>query len=322
MLLTIAIPTFNRAGLLQEQLEKLLPWVEPYKNEAEILVLDNASTDGTKGLMESLSQTCCFLRYIRNQENLGFDGNTIKCIENAQGDYVALLSDDDRYIEETVSTLLHLVRQSQYSLICLNYYGFKLNELTPTVYYAEPRDMRFSPGTEIFMHPSVGHLSAFVYKTALANQCLPKVRRYIGTRYLYVALGIYVSNIAEAFFLGERVLATRIPDKVEWGFFDVCVTNAVRFYRDAAEEGVFTEAQQQKRERSIIRALPKHLIREIGVNGYEVMKPQLDMVDQLFNSYWVYRVMCKPIVFLGSFRLAQGLYARFYWFVRSLKDKR
>lgn len=322
MLLTIAIPTFNRYALLREQMQKLVPWVASFEHKVEILVLDNASADGTQAFMEDEARIHGFVRYIRNPENLGFDGNTIKCIENAQGVYVALLSDDDRYTDETFPVLLPLLESQRFSLVCLNYYGFREIESEPSVNYVEAQDKCFDPGTGIFQHPSVGHLSAFVYKTTLAQSCLPKVIRYVGTRYLYVALGIYVANHAASFFAGQRILATRIPEKVEWGFFDVCVISAVRFYRDAVEDGVFTTQQLVQREASIIRALPKHLIREIGVNGYQPIKAQLDTVNLLFGGYTRYRVTCAPLIALGKLSLVRLLYKNIYYVVRSMKDRR
>ena len=49
MLLTIAIPTFNRAPFLETNLLYLLA---QYKNNFKIIVQDNASTDNTKNVID------------------------------------------------------------------------------------------------------------------------------------------------------------------------------------------------------------------------------------------------------------------------------
>jgi glycosyltransferase involved in cell wall biosynthesis len=90
-LVTIAIPTFNRAALLRGCLASALS--QSYRN-FEVLVVDNASTDETG---ETLSEfTDPRLRVIRQERNIGLLPNWNACLAGANGEYVVLLSDDDR----------------------------------------------------------------------------------------------------------------------------------------------------------------------------------------------------------------------------------
>jgi glycosyltransferase involved in cell wall biosynthesis len=99
-LVTIAIPTFNRAeGYLSEALESALG--QTYSN-LEILVSDNCSTDGTKALVTSISDPR--LRYVRHEQNIGQRKNYAFCFEQAKGAYVLLLHDDDTVDDDFVST--------------------------------------------------------------------------------------------------------------------------------------------------------------------------------------------------------------------------
>lgn len=65
---------------------------QDYSN-LEILVCDNASTDGTDAYMATLEDPR--IRYIRHAENVGANGNFNSCLENATGEYFLLLHDDD-----------------------------------------------------------------------------------------------------------------------------------------------------------------------------------------------------------------------------------
>lgn len=90
-LVTIAIPTYNRAAsYLRSALESALGQTYP---ALEILVSDNASTDGTPELVASFGDPR--LRYFRHRESLAPNDNFNFCFQQARGAYVLLLHDDD-----------------------------------------------------------------------------------------------------------------------------------------------------------------------------------------------------------------------------------
>lgn len=98
VLLTIGIPTRNRAGYLHDLLAALEsqsgePGVAP--KDLEILVSDNASTDDTAALAQTVASRLPLLRYWRNQENVGARGNYHKLVEQATGRYLWIIGDDD-----------------------------------------------------------------------------------------------------------------------------------------------------------------------------------------------------------------------------------
>ena len=95
-LVTIAIPTFNRAGTyLPGALRAACQ--QSYTN-LEILVSDNASSDATGELVKREGDSR--VRYHRHPENIGSARNTNYCIQAAKGEYTLLLNDDD-LIDET-----------------------------------------------------------------------------------------------------------------------------------------------------------------------------------------------------------------------------
>jgi len=90
-LVSIGMPTYNRAdGFLPQALESAL--AQDYPN-VEIIVSDNASTDGTEDLIRSRGDPR--LRFFRHAESIGAIKNFNFCVEQANGDYFLLLHDDD-----------------------------------------------------------------------------------------------------------------------------------------------------------------------------------------------------------------------------------
>lgn len=101
--LTVAIPTYNRAGFLKKILETLR---EQYNEAMEILVSDNHSTDDTFQLVSAFQQNMPYLRYHRNACNLGGDANFVKLYELARTRYIWFLGDDDPVEGRAIKNIL------------------------------------------------------------------------------------------------------------------------------------------------------------------------------------------------------------------------
>jgi len=97
MKLSVVIVSYNVRHYLDECLESVQKALEGI--EAEVFVVDNASTDDT---MSVLPQKYTWVRFIASEENLGFSrGNNI-AIRQATGEYVLLLNPDTNVAEHTL----------------------------------------------------------------------------------------------------------------------------------------------------------------------------------------------------------------------------
>ena len=102
LLVTIAIPTYNRAdSYLRDALESALSQTYP---NIEIIVSDNCSTDGTGELVKNYSDKR--LKYIRHANNIGAINNFNFGVREAKGQYFLMLHDDDMIDSDFVQTCL------------------------------------------------------------------------------------------------------------------------------------------------------------------------------------------------------------------------
>lgn len=95
-LLSICVPTHNREAYLRHLLPELLRQAEAVRAQGpqiEVLVLDNASTDGTDAYLRG-GAGCGFV-HIRHPANIGGDRNFLACVDRASGRFVWLFGDDD-----------------------------------------------------------------------------------------------------------------------------------------------------------------------------------------------------------------------------------
>lgn len=121
-LLTIAIPTWNRADKLKAALSFLLPQIYQNKEYIEFIISDNASTDNTDEVVANINYLYPDLTYKYNKqtENTGFFGNFQKCISLGTGKYFWLLSDDDYVLPGVLTEIINLIIQNKVGAIFLN----------------------------------------------------------------------------------------------------------------------------------------------------------------------------------------------------------
>jgi len=124
-LLTIAIPTFNRAVYLDQTLRQLQNEISEFGiQNVEVIVSDNASPDYTEKVVNQVISSGLAIRYIRNSENIGSDANIAQCFNQAGGNYVLILGDDDLFVDGGLHDLLQNLSSHQYGVACLKSYGF------------------------------------------------------------------------------------------------------------------------------------------------------------------------------------------------------
>lgn len=119
-ILTIAIPTYNRCFYLQESLTRILKQVAGLHHKIDILVSDNNSSDGTQDMVLKLISNGAAIRYNRNPQNLGMDGNFVFCFKNSVSKYTWLLGDDDLLLDNTLSRLVKLLDDNDFGLVHLS----------------------------------------------------------------------------------------------------------------------------------------------------------------------------------------------------------
>lgn len=106
--LSILIPTYNRAEYLKKCLRSVLV---SQAEQIEVLVSNNASTDGTSNVLRSFSDPR--YRYFEQKENIGSLRNFQFLFQEANGTYFIFLTDDDFLLIDSVDRLLSFIEQQK-----------------------------------------------------------------------------------------------------------------------------------------------------------------------------------------------------------------
>lgn len=109
-LISVVIPTYNRAPFVGEAVESVL---NQTFTDYEIIVVDDGSTDNTR---ESLMRHGDKIKYI-HQENLGVSAARNTGIRNSTGTWLAFLDSDDQFRAEYLSRQME--RVGQFPGICM-----------------------------------------------------------------------------------------------------------------------------------------------------------------------------------------------------------
>jgi glycosyltransferase involved in cell wall biosynthesis len=91
-IVSVVIPTYNRKHSIKRSIESVL--VQSYDN-IEIIIVDDASTDGTNGVIYEFAKNKPNIIVIKNKNNLGLVDSLNRGVELAKGKYIARLDDDD-----------------------------------------------------------------------------------------------------------------------------------------------------------------------------------------------------------------------------------
>jgi|GEM_PF-2646290 len=111
-LLSILIPTYNRAKLLELNLRQLKSQINTdIQNEIEVIVSNNASTDHTEEVLEQYKHLSYF-KAISSQTNLGFDGNFASLVDRANGRFNWIFGDDDILLNGGLQRTLEMLRSN------------------------------------------------------------------------------------------------------------------------------------------------------------------------------------------------------------------
>ncbi len=114
-LVSIGMPVYNAQRHLRESLDSLLAQDH---TELEIIVSDNASTDGTEAICRSYAERDARIRYHRSDTNRGAVWNFNHVLELARGEYFMWAAHDDLRVPEYVSRCLGMLDNQADAVLC------------------------------------------------------------------------------------------------------------------------------------------------------------------------------------------------------------
>lgn len=111
--LSIAIPTLNRAEYLKFTIESFTSQIYPFANEVELVICSNACEDNTADIVRGFAQKCNFIKYKECNDRVPLGDNFKRTVDFAEGDYLILWGDDDIPAPYLIGYLLQRIEENR-----------------------------------------------------------------------------------------------------------------------------------------------------------------------------------------------------------------
>lgn len=118
-LLTLAVPTYNRASHLEQLLTSLQSELAGLAEQVEVIVGDNCSTDRTPEVTAAFARAYPNARIIRQDENIGPERNFCVALEAARGEHFWIVGDDDLPKQGTIRQIVQILASQAPDLLFL-----------------------------------------------------------------------------------------------------------------------------------------------------------------------------------------------------------
>ena len=188
-ILTIAIPTFNGASVLEINISHLIQIINKNNlgGEVNIIVSINASTDNSLEICKQYVNFDNFSFYMQN-ENVGYYTNVNSVVVNSITPYVWLLSDDELITEKGLLNVLALLKSNHPSYIFVNHSNTSLKKNANVGYKIYDDKKMFIDEMKF----SCGLISSNIVSKSYWTEW--KIEKYIGSYWIHMGYIIELLN--------------------------------------------------------------------------------------------------------------------------------
>jgi glycosyltransferase involved in cell wall biosynthesis len=177
-LISITIPTFNRAPFLDACLKFHIPLAR--KHNVKIFISDNASEDHTQEVVKRWCAEYALISYTRNKINIGPDANFEQALKLADTEYVWLLGDTYKLPNIGLDFLDNFLTSSSvvYDLIVFNWKN-RVKDI-PSQDYTDPNKIL----SDIGWHMTC--ISSLVFRAEILRVC--NFKAYLDTNFIQTGI--------------------------------------------------------------------------------------------------------------------------------------
>jgi abequosyltransferase len=291
-LLTIAIPTYNRAKALNQCLKCICDQIDKNDNRLEVLVSDNCSPDGTRDVVENFIKLGYSIRYIVNSINMGIDFNVAQCYKEATGRFVVAFGDDDILLNGSVDLILKVIQENgDCGVIHLNAHDNKHTD-GPVRVFSNPIDFINQ------IHYNITFISANIINRDLINwnDLLKYKDSFLNhTNLFFEAILHAPTNI---FIHQKSIVGAGIENSEGYNFYQVFGRNFTNIMKDVEKRNSISGIRRVINNQLLIHFFPAVIIiHKRGGRKFDKLRVY-NLLFPVFKEYPYYWTFCLPILFL------------------------
>jgi len=299
-LLSICIPTYNRAGYLKECLESIVCQFEDRDiyRQVEIIISDNASEDNTGEVVRYYQENFDNISYHKHETNLGYDKNVESVITLAKGDFIWTLSDDEYIKPGSLIFLLGVFNKyPNVAWICINN-GDDTDQ--------DIREYNNGDDWLLAMELTGGQISQNIYN----HKYLPiSMDRYFGNLWIHYALAREVAATRPQLLIKNLFQSPESNHPCTWAKDGKILLTIIGLNKIITN--LVSLGYKKKTIRKTLRKLAVDLPRQVAsakINGLDVSVKNFKLLFinfyqrpiNLLLAIFIFFIPCKSIIFLKS----------------------
>jgi glycosyltransferase involved in cell wall biosynthesis len=289
-LLTIAIPTYNRAFYLKRLLDCLAKEISPQlEKHIEVIVCNNDSSDATNQVLIQSTLTRSIIQTVTNERNVGSDVNIAQCFKLARGQYVLILGDDDMPLDGALSTLVSLLKKKQYGVLYLRTFGFNknMNEECPKI---KPGHIEYSSSGEFLtaVGQNLCSISACVINKHLIADIEPE--SFCGENLVQVHLCIIAATRASLNLRSTNyMMGLQRNNSGGYEFCQVFVTNFFKILETYLSKELTTRTITRIEKKFLVGFYPYYILRALWTESWDMKKTLKTFTSKFSNRvlFWI-----------------------------------
>ncbi len=261
-LLTIAIPTFNRASYLRLSLQRLVAEARGVAPDlVDVLVCDNASADETAQAVHEAQGLGLAVHYHRWSDNIGSDANIAEAFNLARGRYVLLLGDDDLLVAGTLAWLVARLQERTRGVLGLRPFGYDRDPEAEAP-HVSAADLDGLMGEAFVL--AAGPLITFISSCVINKELLGDLdaQQFVGTNLVQVDLVLRAALAGEPNLMTQAYrIAAKRNNSGGYDFFDVFVERLGKILDSYKGRGLTDQGVRRFGDALLIGFYPQYLLK-------------------------------------------------------------
>ena len=303
-ILSICIPTYNRSGCLKECLDSIMISVTGYESQIEIIISDNASPDDTMEVIQSFQIKCPWMRYHRNDQNIGGDPNIYLVATMALGEYIWIFGDDDKMDRGAVSAILNGIELGCNLIICN--YSVWTKDFS---YLIRPNGLSLDCD-EVFDNPDelmrrIGHHMGYISSIIVNKDIFFKIpeSEYLNyIDYSFPQLYAVYSGIFDkcnALYICSTLVSNRSDNYRNFDWWKYVVEGTSLIFEALSEKGYSKNTIIAAKHQVLRDAIIPHL-RSMRVTGKIARRKHVRLMTTYYKHNWLFWFVCLPILLIPT----------------------
>lgn len=299
-LLSIAIPTYNRAKYLDRNLGLLRDQLKHNYLDVEVIVFDNHSNDDTPLVVEKYLKFGFGLKYFRNEVNMGPDYNIAQCYSKSVGKYVLALADDDLLVSNSIDKILSVLKYGEYGVVYLS--GVGLNKISKNYSASNQGQVKLQEFLDPFAFlKKVNYFITFISANIVNRMYLEEglFLRNMNTNLVQVPfiLNAIISSSKNA-VICDILLGVQEDNSGGYNLFEVFGRNFNSVIENLLVEKNFSSKEKVLRlinNQLLTRFFPYWILKLREGNHLYVMKKPISELNNAFRRYSYFWLFNYPI---------------------------